>query len=202
MKTDLLSEEWTDIVVNNCDISWLEDKGYKIPTHTRQLWCNGIDGKRVKNGVKICVASDTKLRVKRADLPPSSNRRMKFICNNCGKNYQTTWGKYRTRKFPDCGKCEKSKLKTTGCHSYWIKKLITDNPEAKCDISGERDKRFLVLHHLLSRKNGGKNEESNYVILSANYHLAFHSCHGGMAAKCAPEQYIKFKQLEQSSCLK
>ena len=77
-----------------------------------------------------------------------------------------------------CRSCAAKKGFKGGCHSYWVAKLITNNLNAKCDISGETDKRFLVLHHLLSRKKGGKNTKNNYVVLSANYHTAFHNILG------------------------
>lgn len=40
------------------------------------------------------------------------------------------------------------------------------------------------------------NVEANYVILSANYHLAFHVWNGGTNVPCTPESYAKFKSLE------
>ncbi len=81
-------------------------------------------------------------------------------------------------------------------HDFWKKKLLKDNLEAKCDISGETDKRFLVLHHLHNKADGGLNNETNYVILSNNYHLAFHSWNGGYRTKCTKEYYELFKKEE------
>jgi hypothetical protein len=92
--------------------------------------------------------------------------------------------------------CQAKKGFKGGCQDYWVDKLIINNPDAKCDISGETDKRFLELHHLLSRASGGKNEESNFVVLSANYHRAFHRWVGGTNVPCTPEQYYEFKELE------
>lgn len=53
-----------------------------------------------------------------------------------------------------------------------------------------------MLHHLLSRRSCGKDEAANYVVLSANYHLAFHNWMGGMSIRCRPEDYTMFRQLE------
>ena len=49
---------------------------------------------------------------------------------------------------------------------------------------------------MLSRSIGGQNEESNYVILSANYHTAFHNWLGGTAVPSKPEDYLMFKRRE------
>lgn len=83
-----------------------------------------------------------------------------------------------------------------GCHSYWVNALITNNPDAKCDISGETDKRFLVLHHLYSRDNKKEVNKDAYVVLSANYHMAFHVWNGGTNVSCTPEKYYEFKRQE------
>lgn len=185
-----------EITLNNTQLRWYQDKGYEIPTVLVQLWAKNKNGERVKNGVEARVARGTKLVVKRSDLPPMSNKKLVFRCASCGNEYTTTWGAYRDKKSRDCKACVLARVKTTGCHSYWVDRLIVNDPRAKCDISGETDKRFLVLHHLLSRKSGGKNEASNYVILSANYHLAFHNWNGGMNVPSTLEQYNEFKRLE------
>jgi len=81
-------------------------------------------------------------------------------------------------------------------NGFYRKILIKNNPNAKCDISGETDKRFLVLHHLHNRSDGGENTEDNYVILTNNYHLAFHSWNKGYANNCTRETYEIFKKEE------
>lgn len=189
-------DEMIEVSLNCSELSWYRDKGYHIPTTMVQLWATNAKGERTKNGIKHRVAKGTKIMVKRSDLPPMSNRRLVFKCQACGGDYTTTWGAYRDKKTKDCKACVLARVKTTGCHSYWVDRLITNNPVARCDISGLTDKRFLVLHHLLSRSKGGKNVESNYVILSANYHMAFHVWNGGTNVPCTPEQYIEFKKLE------
>lgn len=185
-----------EITLNNTQLRWYQEKGYAIPTVQIQLWAKNKNGERVKNGMEIRTARGTKLVVRREDLPPLSNKVLVFLCESCGNEYTTTWGAYQGKKSRDCKACVLAKVKTTGCHSYWVDRLIASNHNAKCDISGEADKRFLILHHLLSRKGGGKNEASNYVILTANYHLAFHNWNGGMNVPSTPEQYRKFKKLE------
>ena len=191
--------ETVEITVNNSQLRWYLERGYEIPTVLVQLWAKNANGERIKNGVERRVARGTRIVVKHSDLPPMSNKRLVFTCESCGNEYTTTWGAYRDKKSRSCKSCVLANVKTTGCHSYWVYRLITNNPYAKCDISGETDKRFLVLHHLLSRRNGGKDEEENYVILSANYHLAFHNWNGGMNVPSTPDQYREFKKSELCS---
>lgn len=190
----LLSEK-IRIRVNNQTLRWYREKGYKIPTHTVQLWAN-VDGKRVKNGKETRVASGTEIDVFVRDLPPSSNVNIDLVCSDCSRAYTTTFGAYKRKHTDKCKACQKKETKNGGCHSYWVNKLITNNEHAKCDISGERDKRFLVLHHLNGRGERGENSEENYVILSANYHMAFHVSVGGTNVKCTKEQYEEFKRKE------
>ena len=194
----LLSDELVEVTVNNAQLRWYRDRGYTIPTTEVQLWAKNSAGQRTKNGVERRVVKGTKILVKRSDLPPSSNMRMQFECASCGNPFFTQWRSATEKKTEKCRACVLATVKDTGCHSYWVDRLITNNPDAACDISGEKDKRFLVLHHLLSRSSGGKDEESNYVILSANYHMAFHVWNGGTNVSCRPEDYWTFKSLEQS----
>lgn len=193
----MLKNELIEVTVNNSTIRWYKEKGYEIPTKAVQTWYKNKNGKRMKNGIRHRVVHGTKIFVKPEDLPPKSNQRVFLICEECQKEYSTIWQHYALKKTDNCTDCVKKGIKGNGSHSYWVRQLITENPNAKCDLSGETDKRFLVLHHLLSRKNGGINHPSNYVVLSANYHLAFHSCHGGTSAPCTPEQYYEFKRLEK-----
>jgi hypothetical protein len=201
MPEDLLEKFVTVEVVNNT-IQWYKKKGYNIPTKKVQLWAN-YKGKRIKNGVEERVQRGTTIQVKPKDLFPRSNKYIGFICNKCGQKSSTSWQAYQNKNDKNrCHMCEKKQLKGTGSHHYWVEQLISKNVEAKCDISGETDKRFLVLHHLRNRKNGGINDPSNYVILSANYHLAFHNWNGGMSVNCTSENYYEFKELELGKKLK
>jgi DNA-directed RNA polymerase subunit N (RpoN/RPB10) len=192
----MLKEKTVEVVINNTMIKWYRSKGYEIPVEEVQLYCTNKKGERIKNGKKTRVVAGTKIVVNVEDLPPQSNEQVTVICEQCGKEYTTTYQFYKNKKTNKCSECQKKTLKDTGSHRYWLDKLIVNNPNAKCDISGETDKRFLVLHHLLSRSNGGKDEESNYVILSANYHMAFHSSVGGTGSGCTPEQYYQFKEVQ------
>lgn len=192
----MIKEEYVEITVNNSMIKWYQSKGYDIPLEKVQLYCKNKKGETIKNGVKYRIKNGTKILVRVDDLPPKSNETITVICEQCGKEYKTRFGFYNSKKTNKCSECQKKTLKNCGCHSFWINKLITNNPDAKCDISGETDKRFLVLHHLLSRNNGGENTPENYVILSANYHMAFHNSIGGTQYGCTPEQYYEFKNAE------
>ena len=187
-----------EVVVQGRTAKWFTEKGYVVPTHTVQLWAKK-DGKRVKNGKAVRVKNGTKRVVRSADLPPSSNAIIRRTCTGCKVDFTTRYGAYLRKKESDrCTTCSKKRTKGDGSHGYWVKKLITLNENACCDISGEKDKRFLVLHHLLSRKNGGRNHKDNYVILSANYHLAFHNWNGGMNIPCTKKDYMRFKKQEAS----
>jgi hypothetical protein len=175
---------------------WFKERGYHVPTHDVQLWAV-IKGKLVKNGIGTRVKNGTKIIVKIADLPPASNVTITRCCNSCGNEFTTTYGAYLKKKESDrCAACSKKGLKGDGSHGYWVEQLIVKHEFAKCDISGEADKRFLVLHHLNSRSIGGKNTVDNYVVLSANYHLAFHMWCGGTNISCTADQYKEFKMLE------
>ena len=193
----MLKEEIVEVEVTNNTIKWYESKGYEIPKEEVQLYCYNKLGKKVKNGKDLRVRNWTKIKVNVKDLPPKSNHQVTLVCEECGKEYTTTFQFYSKKKTDKCTECEKKTPRPNGkSHQYWIRRLITDNPEAKCDISGETDKRFLVLHHLTSKSDGGKNTRKNYVILSANYHMAFHNSIGGTTAGCTPEQYLEFKENE------
>jgi len=185
-----------EVTVNSTTLKWYIEKGYEIPTYTRQLWANLKRG-RVKNGVKVGVKRGTKITVKIKDLPPESGEQITRLCTSCSNEFSTTYGAWLKKEQSDrCVTCAKKKVKGDGSHGYWVNKLIANNTNAKCDISNETDKRFLVLHHLDSRTGGGRNTPDNYVVLSANYHLAFHNWNGGMNIRCTKEQYNEFKKQE------
>jgi len=84
--------------------------------------------------------------------------------------------------------------------NYWRRKLLQEKVEGtpRCDISGEEDIRFLVIHHLSPRAKGGLERRDNVVIITANYHQAFHSECGGGDALCTPEQYYAFRKRERN----
>lgn len=187
-----------DIVINSTTIKWYEEKGYNIPKRKKQLYVNR-NGVKYKNGIKTVYATGDKMNVKVEDLPPNSNAKVRYKCEECGEIFDIKWQTYQQKQTDYCVKCYNKIFNfKEGSDSYWYNKLIKNNPDAKCDISGETDKRFLCLHHLLSKSNGGKNTYDNYVILSHNYHMAFHhSFMGHSSIKCTPEDYYKFKEEEK-----
>lgn len=191
----MIKEKFVDVKVNQMNCSWYREKGYELPTKQVQTYYTNKDGEKRKNGYKTRIAMGEIIRVKVEDLQPGSNVLITIICPNCRKEYSIRWGYYLKEKKSD--KCQSCwQIKGDGSHGYWVEQLITNNPDAKCDISGETDKRFLVLHHLTNRKDGGRNEPDNYVILSANYHHAFHQWNGGTNVPCTKELYIQFKDEE------
>lgn len=192
----MLKEKKIEITVNNATMRWYKNKGYEIPVETVQLFCKSKQGNKIKNGIEKRIRIGTKIIINTKDLPPKSNKIITFICEECGREATTTWQAYKTKKSNNCCSCQAKKGFKGGCHTYWVNKLIRNNPKAQCDISGETDKRFLILHHLESRRQSKKDRISNYVILSANYHLAFHNWNGGMSVRCIPKQYYEFKKLE------
>jgi len=192
-----MNHDETEIVVQGRMAKWFRERGYDVPTQTTQLLATK-NGKKVKNGQDVRIRNGTRIVVKIKDLPPASNTNITRLCTSCKKEFTTRYGAYLKKKESDrCDECSKKKIKGDGSHGYWVKKLIADNKTAACDISGEEDKRFLILHHLDSRSNGGRNNEENYVVLSANYHLAFHVWNGGTGIPCTMEQYVKFKDNEK-----
>lgn len=192
----LITKE-VEVTINSTTIKWYEEKGYDIPKRTRQLYCT-TNGVKHKNGIKTSYATGEKFKVKVEDLPPKSNIEVQYKCDECGKIFNIKWRVYQEKKTDYCVKCYNHVHNfKEGTDNYWYNKLIKNNPNAKCDISGETDKRFLCLHHLLSRNNGGRNAKDNYVILSHNYHMAFHhSFMGNTSIKCTPEDYYRFKKQE------
>jgi len=183
-----------EIVLNNSELQWFKNKGYDIPVERVQLWVNKPDGTRIKNGIDYRIKAGTKLFVRVDDLPPSSNRQVEWTCECCGIEQSTTYYAFLRKKSRLCRVCFNTTQRNLDSHEYWVQQLIEKNPEAKCAISGESDKRFLVLHHLTSRSKGGKNCKENYVILTANWHLAFHRWMGGTNKPCTPEHFVAFTQ--------
>lgn len=181
-----------EITMNNSEIQWFKNKGYEIPTEIVQLFCKNKQGKQIKNGVAEKIRVGTKLVVDIDDLPPSSNRKIDWKCSNCGEQQNTSYYAYLGKKTDLCRRCFNTTQRKLDSHDYWVGQLIRDDLNAKCHISGETDKRFLVLHHLLSKSNGGKNEESNYVVLTANWHTAFHRWMGGFNIPCCPDDFKRF----------
>lgn len=186
-----------EVTIAGNTVGWYISKGYNIPIRKVQNYYINNSGDKKKNGTKYSFEEGLKIKVKIEDLPKGSNKIINFICIECNKECSCIASTYIKKKVINrCKDCDILISNGARSHRYWINKLIIFNKEAKCDISGESDKRFLVLHHLKNKNDGGKNEESNYVILSANYHTAYHIWNGGFKIPCNSESYYKFKQKE------
>lgn len=170
-KEPMPAHEYTEVRSHYKTATWYRSLRYSVP---------------VKGG--------TVFKVKTKDLHPGAMQRVDFICEVCGKRYSNRWRDYLKKESNTCQECQNH---PDNCHSYeyWLKKLLRDNPDAVCNITGETDKRFLVLHHLLGRRGGGKNSEYNFVVLTANMHLALHR-EIGTRETATPEAYYAFKQKE------
>lgn len=186
--------ELVRVKVTNNTIKWYVDKGYHVPTEKVQLYAKGTNGQRIKNGIELRIKNNTEIFVKPQDLPPSNKSKVECICSKCGAQFTIKWSDWYKKKTDMCRYCSSNAPKVF-CHTYWVKKLITDNPDSKCDISGETDKRFLELHHLTSVKDVIATSPEEYVILSANYHRAFHK-YISTTKRCTPELYFEFKRQE------
>jgi hypothetical protein len=184
-----------EIQITGNTANWYRSRGYEIPTKTVQLWAMR-QGRRIKAGTRRRVENGTRIHVRIEDLAPNSNALVPFTCDGCGNIFHTQWRGQRLKSTNNCVRCQAGKSFKGGCHSYWVDRLIASAESPRCDISGESDKRFLELHHLLSRSIGGVDAEENYAILSANYHRAFHNWMGGSNVPTRPEDYERFKALE------
>jgi hypothetical protein len=176
-----------------------EEKGYVIPRMKKQKYEKGANGNLCKAGT--CISTENrKILVKVLDLPPTSHYPIQYRCDKCGEVFTVGYNMYRRRRALGdlCKRCATTKDHVTS-HERWVKKLIIDNPYAQCDISGENDKRFLVLHHLEGRGDNKNNFRDGYVIISANYHVAFHKFLGSTRVRSTREKYLEFKQREQES---
>lgn len=174
-------DEPTQILVTGKTLRWYKSKGYTTPD------------KFPVNGFKTLVSS--------LDLTPGSCLKVTIKCPECGILFKIPRYKLNKRKSPYCKIClHKVPRLIEGEYQdirSWTKRLIDSNNSAKCDICGETDKRFLQLHHLTPIAAGGRNIESNLVILSANYHSAFHNHYkNGVVDTATPEDYYAFREQE------
>lgn len=191
----MITSKTIEVKVNANTLEWYRSRGYEVPSREVQLHMMH-KGRRIKNGVESRVAAGTMIHVRPADLMPGSNAIVSASCDTCGIGFSRRWNMFHGTDKILCQPCRNRTGFKGGSHEYWVRKLIDENPEARCDISGETDRRFLVLHHLLPRSVGGRNDSSNYVVLSANYHVAFHKWMGGTGVPCRPEDYARFRDIE------
>lgn len=191
------------VLVKPYTVKWYEMLGYVIPEEafeTKQMYGYGQTSRRTrtaKNGVRKYLRAPYPLSVLPEHvLDTKSKNNLKFTCPSCAAQVCGPWREFHANMTMNCKSCREVASWRGGKHRYWAKQLIDLTENSKCDISGETDKRFLELHHLLSKSNGGKDEPSNYLVLSCNYHRAFHLGMGGMNVPCTPEDYAKFKKQE------
>lgn len=194
----------TKITLNSPKVcGYFEAKGYTIPTERYHRGTNRV-GKNM--GYRTRYILGTELEIKVSDLTDGSHYRINYTCDECGKEGSTLYNLYVKRVNNDkdhCHECSSRKNgKLNGNRSghkggkhYWKLKLLKD-PLARCDLSGCGDSRFLVVHHLTPRSQGGSDELDNLVVLTANYHTAFHRWVGGNGGEASPELYLEFKRQE------
>lgn len=181
---------------------YYEYLGYRLPPEAfayRQIMSpsRGANskGELRKDGVRRYLPAPYLLEVKDEDVL-NTKVLLTFKCSLCPNESVGRYGSFHGLNSFDCQQCRVGKSFKGGKHKYWLDRFILNDPDAKCDISGVTDKRMLELHHLLSVQSGGKDEPSNYVVLCANYHRAFHRSMGGHVHPCVPEDYYKFKAVE------
>lgn len=201
--SNIVDEPIELIVLSPKICGYYESLGYVIPKEKTEKI--GKSGK--KKGFRDRYILGSVIKISPKHLSVGSHNRIKYTCANCGEIGTTTYNLYVQRQTdfcPTCAKKENGKLNsrfskdvtdtTELSISQWKKIVLTDNPDAKCDITGETDKRFLIVHHLVPRNMGGLNTKENAVILSAQYHQAFHSQYGH---NVGIKEYEEFKHAER-----
>lgn len=199
--------ETTTVELNSPKIcGYFESKGYEIPT---ERYHRGMNRAGKNMGYRTRYVLGSLIEVKVSDLTPGSHYRVTYTCDTCGVERSTLYNLYLKRQQSEgsdrCPTCAKRvtgrnngvshRTGDYGKNSLRLKLLAA--PDVVCDISGEPDKRFLVVHHLIPRSRGGQNTVDNMVVLTANYHTAFHRSLGGNGGECGPEQYYEFREQER-----
>ena len=190
-----------DMPLNGPHLNYWISKGYIIePSKTQVYQINPATGNANKDGCRISVPRGSILAVRVEDLPRTSGVKVQYKCSVCGCIITTTYKRFLDKMSDACPSCHAKIMNAERIpersQNYYLKTLIADNPNAKCEITGESDKRFLDLHHKLSRSNGGMNHPDNYAIVSTQYHHIFHREMGGNNKLCTPQQWEEFKQKE------
>jgi len=115
-----------------------------------------------------------------------------YICEKCNENFKTERYIKKGRHI-HCDKCKRNVLHVKDlndvdnilqCSSRTISKLMK-RAKIKCPLCGW-DKASLDLHHIINKKNGGSNDNSNLVPLCPNCHRMVHE------GKYKNELLIKF----------
>lgn len=204
-------DQTTTVKLNSPKIcGYFTDLGYKIPTTSYQRFRK--NGK--PTGYRTRYVLGATLTVRTEHLSPGSHYRITYTCDSCGKRCSTLYNLYMSSPNEEdlCIICARSKSGLSNSienlqtkrksgvmgKNFWRKKLLHGSEDVCCDICGETDKRFLVIHHLTPRSKGGLEHRDNVVVLSANYHQAFHAECGGNDSVCTPEQYYAFRKRERN----
>lgn len=181
----------------------LERRGYVFPTERVQR--TRSDGSPY--GWRLKYILPHTLEVKLSDLPKWAHYRVDFTCADCGNTFSTAIAFYNSRKTDFCRDCFAKRLVYTKDsvtmpfgtrgRDYWKRTLIDEAVSPCCEISGNTDRRFLVIHHLMPTGKGGPETFDNVVIITANYHQAYHKEMGNnQSARVNKESYLAFKARE------
>jgi hypothetical protein len=202
--SNLVHDEVEVTLLSPKDCSKWKDLGYEIPAERYDRGRNRA-GKTLGYRNRYILGSKIKVKVK--DLAPTSHVRILYRCASCGAENTTEYIQYLKRTTDLCPTCNKSYMgKANGLvkydrkqrklfgRTYWNRILIKEAENPMCDISGEKDKRFLVVHHIVPRNLGGEDVEENLVIITANLHQAFHAEYGHNVGR---KEYEEFKAREQ-----
>lgn len=185
-------------------VEYYENLGYKMPYEYKQLYCN--NGTK-KNGKKKYIPKDATIKVKVSDLMPNSKVKVRCKCDNCGKEYALTYGKYNHQTSIHDGKLYCEDCCNTICFSgennnSWNPNLSEEDRRTRNEgfrhIDGYKDfiKQILYLYNYTCFLCGSKEnleahhldgyewckekrtDVSNGVCLCKKCHRAFHSKYG------------------------
>lgn len=103
-----------------------------------------------------------------------------YICEKCNKSFEVEKSIKKGRHIY-CNECKRKVLRTKDltnvnsifeCSNRTVHKLIK-RAKIKCPMCGW-DKTSLDLHHIINKKNGGSNDNSNLIPLCPNCHRMAH----------------------------
>ena len=105
-------------------------------------------------------------------------KHIKFICEYCGREYTLPDHKVRLRKTPTrfcsriCHDKGKGSYKTSDddyCREWLYRALILQFGKV-CEIKGCNYDKIVEAHHIIPRREGGRNIKNNAVLLCPNHH--------------------------------
>ena len=107
------------------------------------------------------------------------------VCEGCGRGWQDAAGEVIA--------IEPAAIERARCDAQWIGRVDGDAPapvttdiaaavrrqverrdHGRCAVPGCRSSRFVELHHVTPRANGGGHDAPNLVVLCTAHHLAYH----------------------------